>query len=193
MVANEHKLLDASNERNEALGLGRLRRLVEEKILESTPGDARVACAAARAADDIGSLQYLLLELAPQLYKLPHIRVAKVQVVLFFHQAAELLAVRRPKFLDHRVETQRGDAAALEIFPRLGLDAHNAHARSVYLFGELIDCNVAGRYDEHLAFAALCEMVHYRSGGHSFASSGGPWIRRAAARGLGAQRRFASG
>ena len=49
-------LVRAEDERDEALGLGGLRRLVDQDGCEAVARDAVVASARARAADDVGVL-----------------------------------------------------------------------------------------------------------------------------------------
>ena len=54
-AADEDELLGAQHDGDEALGLRRLRRLIDEALAEAEGGDAGIARRRARAADDVRS------------------------------------------------------------------------------------------------------------------------------------------
>ena len=96
VVADEHELLRAEHDRDEALGLRRLRRLVDEHLPEAHRVDARVAGGRARAADDVRRLKDLALGGALELVVLFLVGLRELAQLLLEHpQLVQLCLVRR--------------------------------------------------------------------------------------------------
>jgi len=90
-----YQLPGAQDDRDEALRLGGLRRLVDEDGLELGLGEARVAGAHARAAHHVRGAEQLALALALQ--RPVALLVRRAQLARLVLQLLQLLQLRLPK------------------------------------------------------------------------------------------------
>jgi len=149
VIADEHELPCAAHHRNQALGLGGLRRLVDQHVAEREARQPWVAGTDARRADHLRVAENLALDRTLQ--RLELLLVARRQLALFVLELLQLLQlalVTRLHVRDAVVQSQELDRRA-DCFATLGTHTHDAQTALVYLLGQLIDGNVTRRTHEH--------------------------------------------
>jgi hypothetical protein len=169
VITDEHHLLGTVHQRDEALGLRGLRRLVHQHLAKAKVGQARVAGAHAGGADDVGVLQDLALGGPLERLVLAFVgRAQLAQLVLELLQLAQLARVRRVQVAHLVVQGQELDRRRNHL-AALGAQPHHLEPRGVDALGQVVDCHVAGRADQDLALVLLRQVVHNGGRGHRLA------------------------
>mmetsp|Transcript_54928 Transcript_54928/g.160281 ORF Transcript_54928/g.160281 Transcript_54928/m.160281 type:complete len:228 (+) Transcript_54928:2069-2752(+) len=169
MIPNKDDLLCAHHDRDEALGLCGLGRLVAEDLLESEVCKPGVPGADAGGANDVCRLQELSLCGILELLELLLIAVRELpQLLLQGEELLQLLVVRRVQVPDLVVKRQEVNAAG-NCLTALGAQSHDLESGLVQLFRQLVHCDVGGRADQHLALVLPREVVNYGGARHRLA------------------------